>query len=144
MDTSFFADNQQERENMVRFVRSLSVEQLNQPMEAGWTVSAVLAHMAFWDQRALILIEKWGKEGIGPSPVDTDVMNEVTRPFLLAIPAQQAAEIFISSAEAVDSKIASLDPTFLEEIETTGKTVLLNRAKHRRTHMKDFEKVLGG
>jgi hypothetical protein len=112
-------------------------------MEAGWTVSAVLTHLAFWDNRALLLIEKWQKDGIGPSPMDTDLVNEATRIFLLAIPPRKAAEIALMSATAIDRAIEQLSPEMSTAIETIGKTVHLNRAEHRRLHLGEIEKALG-
>jgi hypothetical protein len=58
----FVAKNNTERNNLISFARQLSAVDLRTPMPAGWTVSAVLAHLAFWDLRALTLIQKWQKD----------------------------------------------------------------------------------
>ena len=142
-DKSYISENAIEREHLEVLVNRLSDEDLGHPLEAGWTVSAVLAHLAFWDQRALILIEKWKKDGIGPSPIDTDVVNEATRGPCLAIPPRTAAEIALSSASAIDQAIEQLNPEMAAEIEATGKTVHLNRADHRRAHLGQIQGVLG-
>jgi len=123
-------------------VESLSAEELCTPMEAGWTVSAVLAHLAFWDQRAITLIEKWKREGVGESPIDTDVVNEVTRRLCLVIPPQAAVRLVLSAADGIDGLIQGLSPEVLEAIQTKGTTVHLNRAQHRRTHLDEIEKAL--
>lgn len=140
---SLLADNKAEREHLIALVSKLSDEQLAHPMEAGWTVAAVLAHLAFWDQRGMVLLEKWGHEGIGPSPIDTDVVNEVTRTLLLAIPPRQAAQLAIDCAARIDEAIERLSLQRVADVAEKGKTVRLNRADHRRTHLGEIERALG-
>jgi len=125
-----------------KMVEGVSQEDLRTPMEAGWTVSAVLAHLAFWDQRAITLIKKWKEEGVGDSVIDTDVINEVTRRLCLAIPPEEAAQLVITVADEIDQLIADLTPEMVEAIRSQGRTVRLNRADHRRTHLGEIEKAL--
>lgn len=140
---SYVDDNKVEHEHLIRLSSELTESQLLHPMPAGWTVAAVLAHLAFWDQRGLVLLEKWAKEGIGPSPIDTDVVNEVTRILCLAIPPRVAVQLTIDCAAKIDAAIERLPPQFAAEVMEKGKTVRLNRADHRRTHLGEIEKVLG-
>jgi Mycothiol maleylpyruvate isomerase N-terminal domain len=145
MDTldDLIKDNASETAHLRELVKRLSDAELRQPLEAGWTVSAVLAHMAFWDQRALTLIGKWQKAGVGPSAVDTDVVNEATRILCPAIQPRDAAELAVAFAGEIDRVIAGLTPEMLVAIQTKGTTVNLRRANHRRTHLDEFEKALG-
>jgi hypothetical protein len=137
-------DNARENDHLQKLVKQLSDDDLRLCMEAGWTVSAVLAHLAFWDQRAITLIGKWEKEGISESPIDTDVVNEVTRRLCLAIEPRKAAGLAVVLAGEVDKVIANLTPDMVEAIQTKGTTVRLRRADHRRTHLGEIEKVLKG
>jgi len=137
-------DNARGNAHLRQFVESISDEELCLPMEAGWTVSAVLAHLAFWDQRAIMLIDKWKKEEVGPSPIDTDVVNEATRVLCLAIAPRRAAELAVALAEEVDRVIAGLTPEMVESIQARGTTVKLRRADHRRSHLGEMEKTLEG
>ena len=139
----YSSENAAARAQLKAFIAGLTEADLSHAMDAGWTVAAVLGHLAFWDQRALTLLEKWQKNGIGPSPIDTDVVNEATRPLCLAIPARAAAEIALSSATAIDQAVDELSPEMIAEIETNGKTVLLNRGKHRHTHIAEIAQALG-
>jgi hypothetical protein len=141
--STFVEENTRSREDLGTIVKHLTDENLNHPLEAGWTVSAVLAHLAFWDYRALVLIRKWKKEGIGPSPIDVDVVNETARVLCLAIPPRTAAELVITYAESIDQEIEKLDQNLVSEIETLGQTVRLNRASHRREHLGLIEQALG-
>jgi hypothetical protein len=140
---SLVRENTSEREHLVNLITKLTDEQLSHPMAAGWTVSSVLAHLSFWDQRAIILINKWKKGGIGPSPIDTDVVNEATRLLCLAIAPRTAAELAISSATALDREIENLSQDLVEGIKTIGSSVHLDRADHRKMHLGEIEKVLG-
>jgi len=134
--------NAGENDHLRKLVGRLSDDDLRASLPAGWTVSAVLAHLAFWDQRAITLIEKWKNEGIGPSPIDLDVVNEATRKVCLAIEPRLAAELAVSTADEVDQVIAGLSPEMAEAISTRGTTVKLNRADHRRAHLGEIEKIL--
>ena len=142
-DQSYISENAAEREHLKSLANRLTDEELARPLDAGWTVSAVLAHLAFWDQRALVLIKKWEKDGIGPSPTDTDVVNEATRLHCLAIPPRAAAELAISCAQNIDQVIERIGPDMAADIERIGKTVRLDRAHHRRDHLGQIEKALG-
>jgi hypothetical protein len=125
------------------FLSTCTDADLSTAMPAGWTVSAVLAHLAVWDKRALILLEKWQKEGVEFSPNDIEVLNEVTKPFCLAIPPQAAKALFIQTAETVDKLISGYDSSMVDEIHEKGKNVHLNRAKHRLLHLDEIKAVLG-
>jgi hypothetical protein len=135
-------DNAQGNASLKRLAEKLSDEDLRTPMEAGWTVSAVLAHLAFWDQRAITLIEKWKEEGVGDSAIDVDVVNEATMRLCLAIPPRKAAELAITVADEIDRLICDLNPEMVQAILMRGATVKLNRADHRRTHMNEIEGAL--
>jgi hypothetical protein len=91
-DHAYSSENSAALEQLKTYLAGLSEAELSQPMPAGWTPAAVLGHLAFWDQRALTLIEKWEKSGIEPSPIDSDVVNEATRGLCLAIPPHAALE----------------------------------------------------
>ena len=142
-DNPIFAENAAERAHLKRLTTRLSDADLLHPMPAGWTVGAVLVHLAFWDKRALVLIQKWQKEGVGPSLMDTDVVNEVTRTICLAVPPRAAVELALSCASAIDQAIEQLSPSMIADIETNGKTVRLNRATHRGEHLREIEQALG-
>ena len=135
-------DNATEYAHLRELVERLNDDDLGIPLEAGWTVSAVLAHLAFWDQRAITLIGKWKKDGVGPSPIDTDIVNEATRRLCLAIQPRKAAELAVALAGEVDKTIADLTPDMVEAIQAKGTTVKLRRADHRRTHIGEIEKAL--
>jgi hypothetical protein len=142
MNDTYTRGNMSERQHLIALVDRLPDEKLNYPLEAGWTVAGVLAHLAFWDQRALILLTKWQQEGIGSSAIDVDVVNEATRLLCIALPPRVAAQLAIATAEAIDQAIDQIDPAMIAEIETNGQTVRLNRADHRQEHLTQIEQAL--
>jgi hypothetical protein len=142
MIEQFIRENDLENAGLKRLVEGMTEEELCLPLNAGWTVAAVLAHLAFWDQRAIILIEKWKEEGVGDSAIDVDVVNEATMRLCLAIPPRKAAELAITVADEIDQLICDLNPEMVQAILMRGATVKLNRADHRRTHMNEIEGAL--
>ncbi len=142
MNNPYAQANAVEREHLLSLVNRLTDDELNHPLAAGWTVAGVLAHLAFWDLRALTFLKKWRQDGIGPSPIDTDIVNEVMREHCTAIPPRLAAQLAISSASAIDEAIEQLDAPMLAAVETKGSTVHLNRAAHRQAHLGQIEQAL--
>ncbi len=142
MSNRYTVDNAAELEHLMKLTSRLTDADLSRPADAGWTVAGLLAHLAFWDQRAIVLLRRWKQSGIGPSAMDTDVVNEATRLHCLAIAPRAAVQLAVTSAAAIDNEIEQLDPHFLAAVETDGKTVHLNRAEHRRLHLGDIERLL--
>ena len=142
MSNSIIDENADSRGRLAAFIQRLTDEELNHPMDAGWTVGGILAHIAFWDQRAVVLLRKWKQDGIAPSPIDTDIVNEATRKLCLSIPPDIAVQLVLTSVLEIDREIEQLDAEALSEVETTGKTVRLNRALHRGEHVAQIERVL--
>ena len=86
-DRSYVEDNRAELERMRAFVERASDEDLAAPMPDGWTVASVLSHLAFWDQRVLVL-EDQADRGITPPGYrdeDVDWINDTSKRFLRAL-----------------------------------------------------------
>ena len=56
---AYVAENNVQRERLRGLVTRLSDDDLSRPLDAGWTIAAVLGHLIFWDQRTLVLIDGW-------------------------------------------------------------------------------------
>jgi uncharacterized damage-inducible protein DinB len=141
----YVSENQEWSQRLTALVERLTDEDLRRPMEAGWTVSAVLAHLAFWDIRIVTLLEKYRKErNVVPSEVDGDVINEVARHLCLEIPPRTAAAMALAWAKKADEAIAVLHPALAAEIQQKAPNVRLDRAHHRIAHIADIEKALKG
>ncbi len=102
MDKSYIVENSAELERLKTLVARLSDDELSHPMPAGWTVAGVLAHLAFWDARALYFINQW-ESGTAPSEADLlpDNMhwvNDSAKPLCLALPPRTAAQLAVQVA----------------------------------------------
>jgi len=146
-DRTYIARNDAERARLRALVARLSDADLARPMPAGWTGAAVLAHLAFWDQRIMVLLERWEQSPSAVPPVineaDVDWVNDAAKPHFLAMPPRRAAELAVAIAEAVDAKVAALPDDLLARNEAAGKPLFMTRAEHRREHLGEIEHVLG-
>ncbi len=147
VDRAYVAENDAERERLRSLVTRLSDDELSRPMPAGWTVAAVLAHIGFWDARAIFLLDKWGR-GVEPStadyePEDVDWVNDAAKPLCLALPPRAAAQLALRLAEEADGKVAALSDEMLAKIRAAGSPFNLSRATHRQEHLDDIERALG-
>jgi hypothetical protein len=147
VDRGYVAENDTERARLEALVKGLSDADLQRPMAGGWTVAAVLAHLAFWDQRAFILLDRWQRDGTTPpadNEADVDWINDAAKPMFLILPPRKAAELAVAVAEAADRKAASLPDELVRRNASAGTPVNLVRATHRREHLDEIERALKG
>ena len=143
MDRQFVIENSKERERLRKLVSGITEKELTLLLyKEGWTVAAALAHLAFWDQRRIILVRKWKEKGFTPSPMDEDTMNDALVPFFLALPPKKAADLAVSIAEELDSELEESSAEFIATMENSGDRHALNRAIHRKMHLDDIEALL--
>jgi len=143
MSFSFIEENAQSRQRLETLVRDMSDEDLARTTTYGWTVSALLAHLAFWDQRVLVLLRRWKTQGVDPSPIDADAVNGALQPLCRALEPRSAKALCLSSAEAVDAAIETVDAELIKAIQATAGTQFrLSRAIHRNGHLDDIELIL--
>src|SRR3972149_2138 len=64
----YIAENAVSRRRLETIVESLTAAELARTTEYGWTVSALLAHLAFWDNRVLALLRRREAAGGGQPP----------------------------------------------------------------------------
>jgi hypothetical protein len=144
MSSAYTKHNAAEREHLEKVIARLSEKDYSRPVGAsGWTVTSALGHLAFWDQRALALIAKWKREGIGPSAMDTDVVNDTLVWLCAAIPGREVARLAREAAAAIDREIDSLPVDLLARMEKDGTAVRLDRGLHREHHLAQIERALG-
>jgi DinB family protein len=143
---SYVAENDAQRERLRALVERLTDAELARPLPAGWTIASVLGHLAFWDQRALVLLERWEQSGVAPrsaDEADVDWINDAAKPLCLALPPRAAAHVALATAEAVDRKVEALRPDLARAATAPGSPVSLVRAEHRREHLDEIERALG-
>lgn len=142
MDRPFSVENAGERERLRALVGRLTDEELTLSMANGWTVAVALAHLAFWDHRTLLLLQRWRSGGVKTSPIDADLTNDALLPLWLALPPRAAARLAVSSAEALDRELEEYHAELISAIEAAGEKSRLYRAPHRRAHLDEVEKAL--
>lgn len=144
MDRSFTVENARERERLRSLTGRLTDAQLSLPMENGWTIAVALAHLAFWDQRSLVLMRKWKLSGVAPSPIDVDVTNDSLLPLWRALPPRAAAHLAVSCAEAIDRELDEAPSDLISAIGNLGERFRLYRSEHRKLHLDKMEAFLRG
>jgi len=139
-------ENRAQLERLRALVDKLSDRELARPMDAGWTVAGVLAHLAFWDQRIVTLVDRWADGRGTPPPAHdeaaVDWINDAGKPLCLALPPRVAARIAIDAGEAADDRVARLSEAQLTANAAAGRPISLLRAEHRREHLDEIERTL--
>lgn len=156
MQDSYLRNNALERERLRAVVAGLSSADMQRSIGHGWTVSAALAHLAFWDRHVLAWLEEWEKQEIRTAGQLNDWLEKNRRetsnddmlPQWLAMPGDAAARDALLAAEALDNALEALDPAFAQTVCSTilsrvgNRPWVIDRATHRREHVTEIERVL--
>lgn len=143
MERPFVAANAEQRERLRALVGSITEEQLQICLPNGWPIYCALAHLAFWDQRSTVVIRKWARDGITPSPIDPDIVNDALLPFFKAIPARDAAGLAVAAANSIDRELENASDKLIESIAGLGDRFRLYRSDHRKVHLDEIQEALG-
>jgi hypothetical protein len=147
MTFPYAQQNAESRQRLIDLTKRLSDEDLARSTDYGWTVAALLAHLAFRDQRMLMILRRWQEEGFDPSPIDAGVVNDSLRVICHALEPRKAIELCLSSAEAMDAKFETLTSELVKQLEehaaATDTQFRMNRGLHRNGHLDDIEALLG-
>ena len=147
-DRSYVQKNDRERERLRVLVTGLSEDELRLKVNPFWTVAGVFGHLAFWDARAKILIEKAARGEAftesDPEPPDPNWINDSTRELIHAIPPRAVAELALQQADDVDRLAASLSDEALAKTWPSDENspVSVVRAAHRSEHLEEIAKAL--
>jgi hypothetical protein len=144
----YVSENARELERMRAIVGRLDPATLRQAVNESWTVAGVLAHIAFWDGRALALADKLTRgapfSADDDEPEDVDWINDASRPLIHAIPPVDAARVALEISEETDRRVASLPPELAARAWPLAEDSPLNllRASHRGEHLDEIEAAL--
>ncbi len=144
-DTSYVQENDRERDRMRALVERLTDDELRTPVNEHWTVAGVLGHVAFWDARALYLVDKLERDvPFIPDDVEhdnVDWINDAARPLIHAIEPRAAAQLALRIASEIDMRVAAMDPA---RVWPNDETSMLNafRSQHRGEHLDEIEAAL--
>ncbi len=142
LDRSFVERNRASTERIRALVARLSDKEMQHRVGEHWTVAITLAHLAFWDRRALEVLDQTERAG-KLVPVQLDIiLNDISLPLWAAIPPREAARLAIESAEALDRRLEGFPPDLLEQIYADRPRNVV-RALHRDEHLDEVDKALG-
>lgn len=140
--TEYTELNRAERERLQRLVTRFDEDALRRHATGTeWSIADTLAHLAFYDRRAEVLMQKFAREGVGPAPYDFQTINDALLPLSRRIPPRAVAEEAIAAAEAADAVAASITESLLEEIRARNE-VSPERWVHRKSHLDEIERTL--
>jgi hypothetical protein len=140
----FVSDNDESRRKLGGLAAGLTSEDLSLVTSYGWSVAALFAHMAWWDQRVSVLLHRWQERGVDESPVDSEMINEALKPLCHAMDPQAAVRLCLSSAERTDAALAALSPDLFARIQASSNHFRFNRALHRNDHINDIQTLVRG
>lgn len=138
--------NDEQRARLVEIVGRLTAEDLAREAMPGWTIGALLAHLAFWDR---LVIERWTRAiaddatiPVNLSEVLTDLINGASLAQWRAMPGPLAGREAVAAAEAVDAYVEGLEEARIAAAEGAGLGRLVDRSRHRAEHLDMIESAL--
>jgi hypothetical protein len=146
MTFPYSQQNADSRQRLKTLVYRLTDDDLVRATDYGWTVAALLAHLAFWDHRMSVILQRWQEQGFDPSPIDSAAVNDSLKVICHALEPRIAARLAVEAAEKVDAEFALLSDELVQQIEAhieaTSTQFRMNRSLHRSAHLDDIEALL--
>lgn len=137
-----------ESREQIRALAQLAPDVLGVAVDADWTGTALLAHVAFWDR---LLVARWAlaTERGDVLPVSfardlTDLVNGALLPEWRAMAPATALDLAIESAQAIDAAIAALEPDRIAAAIDANQPRLVDRSQHRIEHLAAIDGTLAG
>jgi len=145
MTRDFLKQNETSRAQLREFVARLTEADFKRPVGTAWTISTLLCHLAFWDQRVLYLLQEAKAGRIDPSRLGAqsiDSINQAVRVLSQAISGPAAAQMALQIAEIVDAEAATISDEIVEKIFAAGFERMLNRSLHRMDHLRKLNDAI--
>jgi hypothetical protein len=145
MDSSVVTNNQASRERLVKFTKVLTSSNLSCPLGQDLTVSAIFAHIAFWDRRTRIAVEQWSQNRSRRFHLDVDMVNEAAQPMWMALASDKALGLALEASEEVNRCVEGLSREQIEELLTNVERIgiWIDRSRHRAAHLNEVEQAVG-
>ena len=129
---------------MQAIVNSLDERTMRLSVEEGWSISAVLAHLAFWEHSFLTRCDAFRDQGDFVM-IDADMerfINETSLPLWRSIPGRMAANMALEAATATTIATAAMATDLENHLTTQRCQALLDHSQHRNAHLDAIEAVL--
>ena len=143
-DRPYIQVNDRERERLREFINRLDDDALAAPANEYWTVAGVLGHLAYWDNRVLVLADKIDRgEPWVPSDAEPegDWLTDATRPIIPAIAPRAAATLALRIAAETDTRVAELPLERMAPLDPDS-PIYPARGEHRGEHLDELERAL--
>lgn len=136
MDPDVLQKNAESRDRLLALVERLDEQTLNRQVEGEWTIAALLAHVAFWDQICAVRWDAFNEGGSLADVPDTliEFINEANMPTWRALSGRAAVDLLRQALEETDARIAELPDTAVQAATSGGFTYMLDRTGHRIEH----------
>src|SRR5262245_4872397 len=144
VDRAYVTRNSASRSRLDSLLERLRDADLARDIGGGWTVAALLAHLAFWDRFVVARLSRWAKSGFEDSVFDADLLNEAALPGWRRISGAAAREETLAAAERCDEAVAHVVDDLASAIIAAGRHRMLDRSLHRDEHIAQIEQALGG
>jgi hypothetical protein len=142
LDPEIHAANRAATER-IRALGELTDGELQTRVGEHWTVAITLAHLAFWDRRALDSLRRSLAAG-RPEAADVDiVVNDLSLPLWAAIPPRDAVRLAIEAATDIDEFVAMLESPLADEL-LASHVRWVRRSLHRNEHLDEAHAALEG
>lgn len=141
LDPSYTELNRRSTQRMRDIASRLSDAELLTPVGEHWTVAIVFAHLAWWDRRVMVVLNRTAEDCKLFIPEIDTVVNDLSLPLWAAIPPREAVRIGIETAADLDRRLEVYDPTLLEEIYAYNPRWVV-RALHRNDHLDEAEAAM--
>jgi len=141
MDRSFIERNRASTNHIRHLIERLSEEEMRYPVGEHWTVAITLAHLAFWDRRVLLVLDRTEQDRKLFIPEIDLIVNDIALPLWEAIPSSEAARLALQTAQALDKRLEEFPPELLEELYDFNQRYIL-RTLHREEHLAEAEAAL--
>ena len=132
--------NARARTRLRDLVSRLDESAMSRSLGGGWTVAFALVHLAFWDVRQDVALQRYVRgEAFAAEDVTTNATLEAIAP--LFDPAAAGA-IAVQAAAQLDATLESLTGDRLESLRQEGFAYAIERWRHREDHVAQIEEVL--
>src|SRR5713101_7804422 len=135
--------NRASRDRLAAVIARLGDQSVKLP--GGWTATALLAHLAFWDGFGAARLEMYARDR-QPMELGSDALTEFINaaglPQWNAMPVSTAADLATSAAAAIDRVVEGLPRALQDEIRAMNRPRLLDRSLHRKEHLDEIERAI--
>ncbi len=143
-DTEHQARNAASRQRLRDLVARLDDEALQRQVDDDWTIGAILAHMAFWDESCVVRWDAFDRKGAFTGLTDevVELINTANLPTWRALSGGAVREVVLHAAERADARTSDLSEAALAYVAAADRRFILERFSHRDEHLDEIERAL--